>query len=133
MVTTIIFLFRVLFCFNEKIKSYEFESYFDTIFFMMLIYYLFKVYLRTIAEILFISCPSLKLNFLCCRCVNHWNIPTSICSLAEPEPGCCCQVPKCPSYVVIQYPQGYGPEVCNPATWSHRFIWILYLKSYLNF
>lgn len=63
-----------------------------------------------------LSCECLANGAYSCKqkCVNHWNIPKSICSLAEPEPGCCCQVPKCPSYVVIQYPQGYGPEVCTP-------------------
>lgn len=47
----------------------------------------------------------------CCfafRCVT-WNLP-NICTLRDPAPGKCCKTPDCPSYVVIQYPPGYGPE-----------------------
>lgn len=42
------------------------------------------------------------------RCVT-WNLP-NICTLRDPAPGKCCKTPDCPSYVVIQYPPGYGPE-----------------------
>jgi len=42
------------------------------------------------------------------KCVQ-WNLP-NVCTLEPPAAGKCCKTPKCPSYVVINYPPGYTQE-----------------------